>query len=138
MVHFIVTCDGGSRGNHDKEIQSVGYGSFLIEIPGQDAQFAVRKEFGVGISNNEAEYLSLLAALNHIKSAFESAATDLKTIQLTIRTDSDLVIGHLTKGWKVKQHLLPLVDEAKALIPLFSSVTFDKMTGDRMKEVLGH
>jgi ribonuclease HI len=35
----------------------------------------------------------------------------------TIRTDSKLVWGQLTQGWKVKQpHLVPLVAECKILL----------------------
>jgi len=136
MPNFIVTCDGGSLGNGTEN--SEGYGSFLVEMPGQDSRFTSSRGYGQGVTNNEAEYLALLDALIHIKTAFESAATDLKTIHITVRTDSNLIIGHLTQGWKVKPSLLYCVNSAKDLIAVFGSVTFDKISGQRMKEILGH
>ena len=138
-VHFIITCDGGSRGNHDKATESEGYGSFLIQMPNSPQRLDNHMTFGTGISNNEAEYMSLISALEHIQSSFLAAGADLKQIELTVRMDSQLVIGQLVQGWKVKaQNLIPLAVKAKALIQDFGKVTFDRISGDKMKEILGH
>jgi ribonuclease HI len=56
-------------------------------------------------TNNEMEYHALLKALETCKKGDE------------ILTDSQLVVGQTTKGWKIKkEHLRPLVEKAKKLI----------------------
>lgn len=81
---------------------------------GKESRFAVALENGrnhIGRlaepkTNNEMEYTALIHALeNHAQSGDQ------------ILTDSQLLVGHLTKGWKVtKPHLFPLVQHSKALL----------------------
>lgn len=136
ILELIITCDGGSLGNGTKE--SVGYGSYMINPPEKVGKI-FSLNFGKGITNNEAEYRSLLGALTHIEEAFTAVSTDLSTINLTIRTDSQLVISQLTREWNVKSKtLLPLVVEVENNINKFGVVRFEKISGDQMKTILGH
>jgi ribonuclease HI len=65
----------------------------------------IREMFQTECTNNEMEYAGLIRALKECKTGD------------TIYTDSQLLVGHVTKGWKVnKAHLRPLVDEAKKLV----------------------
>ena len=141
LMHFVITCDGGSLGNGSGISTfhgSFGYGSYMISAPGNVGKIT-KMNFGSGITNNQAEYLALIGAMKHIKNAFEEVAADLKAIELTVRTDSQLVIGQVCEGWKVKaEHLRPLVMEVKVLCQSFHSVNFEKITGDEMKKILGH
>lgn len=137
MPEFLITCDGGSRGNGAPN--SEGYGSFLIQLLDESQQLSNQLTFGIGITNNEAEYMSLIAALEHVATAFRSVAADLKTINLTVRMDSQLVIGQMANDWKIKaQNLIPLAIQAKSLISEFGSIRFEKISGDQMKTILGH
>lgn len=62
-------------------------------------------EFDRG-TNNEMEYTALIHALS-----------DLRSDRATIFTDSQLLVGQLTQGWKVKAgNLRPLNDQARALL----------------------
>ncbi|WXG44795.1 MAG: ribonuclease HI family protein [Promethearchaeati archaeon SRVP18_Atabeyarchaeia-1] len=61
-------------------------------------------------TNNRAEYGALILAL---KTASSRGLDDL-----TVFTDSQLIDGHLNKGWKVYENR-DLVDEAKALAMKF-------------------
>jgi ribonuclease HI len=136
MMEFVITCDGGSRGNGTEVAH--GYGSYMINAPGNIGNIH-SLDFGGGITNNEAEYKALIGALNHISGAFLAVAADLKTIKLTIRTDSQLVVGHLSKGWKIKAHnLIPLAVKASSLCSQFASVEFEQISGEEMKSILGH
>lgn len=136
MMEFIITCDGGSLGNGTDN--SIGYGSYMINAPGNIGKIT-QLNFGEGVTNNEAEYLALIHALSHISSAFREVAADLKAITLAVRTDSQLVVGQLCSGWKVKAlHLKPLVLEAKTLCSMFHKVEFERIPGDEMKKILGH
>ncbi|MFZ1755817.1 MAG: hypothetical protein WAU10_18840, partial [Caldilineaceae bacterium] len=55
-----VIFDGGSKGN-----PGLGYGSYALEWPGFPRQL-VRLKFGDRVTNNEAEYDTLIAALEAI------------------------------------------------------------------------
>lgn len=62
------------------------------------------KELG-RMTNNEAEYLAVIEALKTFPKG------------CTIYSDSQLVVGQLTKGWKVKsKNLLPYFKEAMNLM----------------------
>ena len=136
MYEFVITCDGGSRGNGSESSQ--GYGSFMIAARDK-VNIIHQLDFGTGVTNNEAEYKALIGALDHLANAFSAVAADLKTIKLTVRTDSALVIGQLSQDWKVKAtNLMPLVIKASNKCHDFHSVVFEQISGDDMKKILGH
>jgi len=59
-----------------------------------------------GTTNNQAEYAALLRALQ-----------DGRSRGAEIFTDSQLLVGHVTKGWRVnKEHLRAPASEAKRLL----------------------
>lgn len=136
MIELTIICDGGSLGNGS--IDSIGYGSFMALVGDNKSGKIHQRQFGEGVTNSEAEYKALIAGLEHVSTAFISAASDLKTIELTIRTDSQMVIGHICEKWKTKPHLIPLRNRASELCDLFAKTTFVKMSGDEMKLILGH
>lgn len=138
MYDFIITVDGGSLGNGTED--SIGYGSYILDMPKHGIiTTPFELKFGVGKTSNEAEYLSLLAALNKVITVIEAPGNVVKDASVKIITDSQLVIGQCSLGWKVKaMNLLPLVREAVALINRFGSVNFEKISGDVMKQILGH
>ena len=80
---------------------------------GRESKFAVVFEDGRVVqettkekkTNNVMEYESLIKALESCKEGDE------------IFTDSQLLVGHVLGGWKVrKKHLLPYVEKAQALV----------------------
>jgi len=136
MYEFVITCDGGSFGNGSEN--ATGYGSFMIAEEGKVNEIH-KLHFGEGVTNNEAEYLALIGALDHLASAFTAVGGDLKTISIAIRTDSQLVIGQLSMGWKVKApNLRPLVIQAATKCQQFNEVKFTRISGQQMKQILGH
>jgi ribonuclease HI len=140
-MEITIIVDGGSLGNGGAN--AVGYGSFLAYPSDQEAYPTSKKphrlHFGEGITNNEAEYSSLIKALAFVKGAMLAAATDLSTISITVYTDSQLIVGHMTLGWKCKAlNLQPLLDEVKELCSCFRVVSFNKVPEKEMKEILGH
>jgi ribonuclease HI len=111
-----VTFDGGSLGNPGK-----GYGSYLIEGPSRSEE-VVRLDFspdGEIVSNNQAEYRTLIAALRDLTARVAQPPSE---IDLEINGDSMLVIEQLAGRWKVKHpDLRPLHVEASELLRLFRS-----------------
>lgn len=138
MYNFIITADGGSLGNGTKE--SVGYGSFIIErVNPITKSNQYRRAFGTGITNNEAEYMIVIEALKLIKSVLEASGEPVNGNSILIKSDSALVIGQCFNGWKVKAvKIMPLFTELMNLINEFGNVKFEKLSGDKMKSILGH
>ena len=83
---YRIVFDGGSKGN-----PGIGYGSYRIQPEGGPWSEPYRLEFGDKVTNNEAEYRSLIAAFEHLAesgSAFSSGSTEVLVISA-----ADVVAG---------------------------------------------
>ena len=86
--HFVITADGGSRGNPGK----AAYGAVVYEND------EIVKEIGASIgvaSNNVAEYEGLIAGIKAV-CEIDPTATIL------VKMDSKLVVEQMSGRWKVK------------------------------------
>ena len=126
---LIIYCDGGCLNNQD-ESKRRAYGSFKVSdgvnILHHD-MFYFKNE-----TNNEAEYMALEKALDHVLSMKKE-----KDI-IEIRTDSQLVVGQLTQNWKINQKLFKLVFRIKNKLLFFPDTKITKISGVEMKKILGH
>ena len=86
--HFVITADGGSRGNPGK----AAYGAVVYE---NDKMVKEIGQFIGQASNNVAEYEGLIAGLKAVNE-IDPAATIL------VKMDSKLVVEQMTGRWKVK------------------------------------
>jgi ribonuclease HI len=111
---YTVFFDGGSLGNPGK-----GYGSY--EIAGPDGTIAARQvQFGNDMTNNQAEFHAILAALEDV---LERVGPRAGALSVAIRGDSQLVIRGLSGEWRVKHPgLQPLHQRAADLLRQFGSV----------------
>ena len=99
--------DGGSRGNPGIS----GYGVVVTDASGQTIHQEA-KFLGVK-TNNEAEYMGFIAALNWLKNHH----SQLKITSIDFFSDSQLIIRQIKGQYKVKaKNLLPLFNSAKSLI----------------------
>lgn len=106
---FEIVFDGGSKGNPGK-----GYGSFDISRNGETFAREIEMPFGDNLTNNQAEYMSLIRGL---KAIIEHPEIDSLKIEIVIRGDSQLVIKQLNGEWKVKNaNMQPLWAEARGLL----------------------
>lgn len=129
-VDFTVVFDGGSLGNPGK-----GYGSFQIVEP-QGVLAARQLQFGDGMTNNQAEFHALIAALQELLLTIGPRA---ETASLAVRGDSQLVIRGLTGEWKVKHPgLQPLHHEALALLQKFARTDIAWQPRRESVRTLGH
>lgn len=111
---YTLVFDGGSLGN-----PGLGYGSYEIIGP-SGSTAANRLEFGQNMTNNQAEFLALIAGLETL---IQEAGDATKSLTLAVRGDSQLVIRGLKGEWKIKHPgLQPLFQQAKSLLASFSSV----------------
>ena len=113
-VDYTVVFDGGSLGNPGK-----GYGSY--EIAGPDGTVAARQiQFGNDMTNNQAEFRAIIAALEDLLGRVGPRAGALS---VAVRGDSQLVIRGLTGEWRVKHPgLRPLHQQAADLLRRFARV----------------
>lgn len=125
-----IVFDGGSLGNPGK-----GYGSYRIRPPGGDWEPACRLDFGDGVTNNEAEYRSLLAALEAVFTRSRRPAQ----LRVLVCGDSQLVLRQMEGAWKVKaENLQPLWAETRAAAARFGHVRYEWQPRARSVGLLGH
>jgi probable phosphoglycerate mutase len=111
---YTIFFDGGSLGNPGK-----GYGSY--EIAGPDGTVAARQvQFGNEMTNNQAEFRAVIAALEDL---LERVGPRADALSVAVRGDSQLVIRGLTREWRVKHPgLQPLHQRAAELLRRFGNV----------------
>jgi len=127
---YEIIFDGGAIGNPGK-----GYGSFVI----RNADGMVKRqrvEFGDWITNNQAEYRTLIEALLWLQTFAGECA---RSVAITIYGDSVLVINQIEGNWKVRNSkLMPLFSEATALLAQFGEVRLKWQPRAASVRVLGH
>jgi len=103
--------DGGSRGNPG--LAGIGY--VIKDSDGNNLELG--SKFIGTKTNNEAEYLALISALEQAKK--------ITSEQVNIIADSELMIKQLRKEYKVKQnHLKILLEQVETLSQNFSKITY--------------
>ena len=131
---FLAVVDGGSRGNG---AANEAYGSYVLSTR-DGRKETIRLDLGTA-TNNEAEYQTLIAALKDLVGRIQRADRAPSGYSLLAHTDSQLMVGQLTQGWKVKAaNLRPLVDEATGLMQAFGRCDLVKVPRDEIVRVLGH
>ena len=104
--------DGGSRGNP---------GPSAIGVVIGDKHF---KKFLGSLTNNQAEYLGVIFALEKSK--------ELGFKELEINLDSELVFKQLIGEYKVKHgNMRPLYEKALELVKDFESVSFNHVVREK-------
>ena len=127
---YLIVFDGGSRGN-----PGVGYGSYAVfdgTKPGQ----VQRLEFPDPMTNNEAEYHTLIDALAALARRLGQRAAGTS---LEVRGDSQLVIQQVLGHWKAKdERMLRLRDQARAGLQRFGKWRMVAQPREDSVRVLGH
>jgi ribonuclease HI len=95
-IHIYV--DGGCRGNGGANPQA--YGSYAV-VYKDEVKRLERLVFPVLTTNNQAEYASLASVIVYL-----NAVPERLVPEISIHTDSLLMVGQCTLGWKVKDEWL--------------------------------
>jgi ribonuclease HI len=121
VTRVIVHTDGAARGNP-------GPAGIGVQVTSADGEVLAEIAEGLGeTTNNVAEYT---AAIRGLARARELGATDV-----TLRTDSQLLVNQLTGVYRVKTpHLQPLHRELRSLAAGFDRVTFEHVPRARNVE----
>ena len=114
-VDYTLVFDGGSLGNPGR-----GYGSYQIVDRTGSVVAEDRLEYGDMVTNNGAEFRTLIAGLERLSHILGDA---VGRSRIAVRGDSQLVIRGLTGEWRVKHPgLQPLHYRAANLIRQFGNV----------------
>ncbi len=125
--------DGGSKGN-----PGIGYGSYALRWPGQ-AQQIVQLQFGDGVTNNEAEYDTLAAALEAVVKRLRELKADPMTARVEIRGDSQLIINQVLGEWKcTDERMRRRRDGVRSLLREFGSWEILYHPRENNVRILGH
>jgi ribonuclease HI len=124
---LVLVFDGGSKGN-----PGVGYGSYAVVMGSKTT--LTRLEFGDGVTNNEAEYDTLITALEALVEGGDAAQVDLE-----IRGDSQLVIYQVLGKWKARDgRMRARRDRVRDLLRHFKGFRLVLQPREHSVRVLGH
>jgi ribonuclease HI len=119
-VKVVVHVDGGSRGNP-------GPAAYGVYVTFPDDSVVELKGFIPHGTNNVAEYNGLLHALRW------AVAHGITTLH--IRADSELLVKQMKGQYRVKNPgLIPLYEEARALVKQLGRVTFEHVRREFNKD----
>jgi probable phosphoglycerate mutase len=97
-----------------------------------------RREFGLG-TNNEAEYWTLIAALQETLRLVESRKLSPGQLELEVRGDSRLVIEQLRGVWRARDpRMRDLRDLARAMLDRFRKAHLVHQPRAQSVRALGH
>lgn len=130
---YEIVFDGGSLGNPGR-----GYGSYIVFGP--DAEVEKKKldyaDHGNAVTNNQAEYLTLINALESLSGRL---GADARAATVSIWGDSNLVVNQVMGSWKVKNaELAPLVERARSALSRFKAWTIRWHDRSHSVRYLGH
>lgn len=109
-MNLIVHTDGGSRGNPGPA--ALG---FVIQDNNGREIFKQGKYLGI-LTNNQAEYAAVIAALKWISGYLNRVSNDVVTNTITFIMDSELLVNQLNGNYRIKStKLQPLAIEVKNL-----------------------
>jgi ribonuclease HI len=131
---YLIVFDGGSKGN-----PGPGYGSYHLTRASDGKSDLVRLDFGREMTNNEAEYETLIAALDGLRDRVVAADRDPGEFTVEIRGDSALVLRQVEGAWKTKDARMRMLrNRARDLLSQFKGHRLVLQGREESVRVLGH
>lgn len=131
---YVIVFDGGSQGN-----PGPGYGSYALMRSCDGKENLVRLDFGRDMTNNEAEYEALIAALKGLIERVEQADRSSQDFSVEIRGDSKLVLNQVSGTWKAKDdRMRALRNRVRSLLSRFEAHRLVHQDREESVRVLGH
>jgi ribonuclease HI len=131
---FVLVFDGGSRGN-----PGAGYGSFLL-VRQQDGDKRLKRlQFDDRMTSNEAEYDTLIAALEELLAWAVSSGFDPGQVSVEVRGDSQLVLRQVGGQWRARDsRMIKKRDETLTLLRQLGSYRLAEQPRTESVRLLGH
>ncbi|NOZ05752.1 MAG: ribonuclease HI family protein [Chloroflexi bacterium] len=130
----VLIFDGGSRGN-----PGPGYGSYAVRYADSGEQRLERIDFRRRMTNNEAEYETLLVALEDLLAEHRQENRPPSASRIEIRGDSRLVVDQISGRWKARDpRMARYRDKARNLLRQFGTAKLYQQPRAKSVAVLGH
>ncbi|MCC6626356.1 MAG: ribonuclease HI family protein [Chloroflexi bacterium] len=130
---YMITFDGGARGN-----PGLGYGSYELRTSTGRRRIE-RLDYGDNVTNNEAEYRTLAAALADLRRTLTAAGKEPRAYRVLVTGDSQLVINQLNGVYKLRHaNLRDWHVQIKTLAADFGEVRYVWHPRARSVATLGH
>ncbi len=97
VADYRIVFDGGSRGN-----PGPGYGSYVLSASGGGPMPLVRLDLGERVTDNEAEYDTLIAALQDLLARIGAAGHKAEEFTLEVCGDSELLVSQVQGTWQTR------------------------------------
>ena len=124
---IVVAFDGGARPNPGR-----GYGSFRWRMSDGKWSPPERLDFDDGVTSNQAEYRTLIAALKKMREQFPGE-------NIEVRSDSQLLVRQMTGEYKVRnEKLKSLWEQARELARQFASIKWSWHPREESVRLFGH
>ncbi len=131
---FVLVFDGGSKGN-----PGVGYGSFVVVRSADGAERRRRLAFGGRVTNNEAEYETLIRGLEDLLAWIAEMGLRPEEMAVEVRGDSRLVIRQVRGDWRAREpRMAARRDRVLALARRLGVVRWVEQPRAASVRVLGH
>lgn len=131
---FTVIFDGGSRGN-----PGPGYGSFVLVRNADGAERRQRLTLGNRMTSNEAEYDTLIRALEALLAWIRESGLPSEDVSAEVRGDSRLVILQVRGDWKARNaRMAARRDRVLALARRLGTVRWEYQPRFASLRILGH
>lgn len=131
---YTLVFDGGSQGN-----PGPGYGSYALTRHEDEKESIVRLDFGRELTNNEAEYETLIAALQGLIERIKAGGRSPRDVSLEIRGDSKLVLNQVQGTWKAtNDRMRALRNRARNLLSRFEAYRLIHHDREESVRILGH
>lgn len=131
---YILVFDGGSKGN-----PGWGYGSYAITRVKDNARRLERLDFADNYTSNEAEYDTLITALQDLLQRIDKASRQPQEFALEVRGDSSLVIKQVQGTWKAKEpRMKERRDRCLRLLRRFGQIELKTQPREESVRILGH
>lgn len=125
--------DGGSRGN-----PGPGYGTYRVDFP-EGNFFYDFLEFDRRMTSNEAEYQTLLTALDTLIPLLRNTGKDPRNYKLEIMGDSALVLSQVSGAWKARNpRMRALRDQIRQRLSQFGEYELIQVPRSVSVRYLGH
>lgn len=99
-AQHLVWCDGDCSNNNTQQAQ--GYASYRLKTRMGQKQVVCLTDLPGVSTNNEVEYVALVSALVDLRGRIDRAGKSPYDFSVAVHTDSQLMVGQLTEGWKVR------------------------------------
>jgi ribonuclease HI len=131
---YVVVFDGGSLGN-----PGPGYGSYALIRTNDGQKRIVRLDFGGEMTNNEAEYDTLIAGLSDLIQRLTEAKRNPSEHSVEVRGDSSLAINQVSGVWKARdERMRTRRNQVRELLGRFAASRLVLQPRQESVRILGH